>query len=116
MDAGNEGQAAVAQKPGTDSTPPTATVVGGNRYTRPLSRAEVKRARYLTNLRAQHNAFKESLAHAQHFFTVTELPAENRAEIQAAHDRAISAIESIIAAKLAEYDKRAGTAAPGASA
>ena len=73
---------------------------------RPRSKAQIKRDRYVLNLRAQHRQFKEALSAVERFFVVCEVPKKYQKPIRKAHEEALEDLSRRFQEKLNEYDRR----------
>jgi hypothetical protein len=89
-------------------TSPRAVVIAGP--SRPLTPAEVKRARFVRGLKDNYARLKEAMAFFEHFAAVCELSPERVAAIRKANQEALGELERKFERKLADYDRRIGRA------
>ena len=73
---------------------------------RPRSKAQVKRDRFVHNLRGQYRQLKEALAAAERFFVIASVGEAHLAAIRKAHAEALDDLSRRFQAKLNEYDRR----------
>ena len=73
---------------------------------RPRSKAQVKRDRFVHNLRGQYRQLKESLAAAERFFVVSSVGESYIASIRKAHADALEDLSHRFQLKINEYDRR----------
>lgn len=98
-----------------DEQPETVVQVEGGGYprakvfawpNRPRSKAQVKRDRFVHNLRGQYRQLKEALAAAERFFVVAGVGEEHIEAIRKAHADALEDLSRRFQAKINEYDRR----------
>ena len=87
-----------------DGTFPRATVFAWPN--RPRSKAQVKRDRFVHNLRGQYRQLKEALAAAERFFVIASVSEAHLAAIRKAHAEALEDLSRRFQTKLNEYDRR----------
>ena len=83
---------------------PRAFVIAGKAS--PLTPAQAKRARYVSNLKDNYNRLKEYLQAVEHFAVVCELSQERIQDIRKAKDAALAELSLKLDDKLKEYDRR----------
>ena len=73
---------------------------------RPRSKAQVKRDRFVHNLRGQYRQLKESLAAAERFFVISGVGKTHIAAIHKAQADALEDLSKRFQVKINEYDRR----------
>lgn len=98
-----------------DERPATVVQVNDGRYprakvftwpARARSRAQIKRDRFVHNLKGQYRQLKEALAAAKHFFVVCQVSKNHLKAIHKAHAEALDDLSQRFQAKINEYDRR----------
>jgi hypothetical protein len=72
----------------------------------PLTAAQVKRLRYLQNLKSNHQRFRDAVNAVEHFAVICELPDCKVEAIRKAKEEAIEVLTKILEEKLKRYDER----------
>ena len=85
---------------------PKALVFTGGKGDRPMTPAEIKRGRFIKNLKSNYAKLNEALAAFEFFAEICELSLECRAGIKTANQAAIAELTAKYERKLAEYDRR----------
>jgi len=104
MAAGQEDERPLGVVQARDASHPHAKVFAWPARAR--STVEVKRDRYVLNLRRQYDQLKESLAAAERFFVVSQVGEPHLAAIRKAHAEALEDLSRRFQAKINEYDRR----------
>jgi len=86
--------------------PPKALVFTGAKGDRVMTAAELKRGRFIKNLKGNYAKLNEALATFEFFAEICELSLECRSGIRKANQAAIAELTAKYERKLAEYDRR----------
>lgn len=94
----------VVQTQGNNSAPKAVVFTGLGRI--PLTPTEIKRTRFVHNLRENYRRLKEALQFVEHFAAVCELSPNRIEAIQRAHQDALKELTLRFTRKIEAYDAR----------
>jgi hypothetical protein len=91
----------------TNGQIPKASVFAGAGK-RPLTPAELKRLRFIFNLKQSYRRLKETLSAVEHFAAINGLSAGTVLAVKTAHENALKELSLKFKEKLDAYDSRIG--------
>lgn len=94
----------VVQTQVSNSAPRAVVFVGANRT--PLTPTEIKRTRFIHNLKENYRRLKEALQFVEHFAAVCELSPNRIEAIHRAHQDALKELTLRFTRKVEAYDAR----------